>query len=169
MRITGGKVRLSASDLANHLGCRHLSSLDLDAAHGRLTPSTWRDPMLEVLQERGFQHEAEYLERLREQGLGIVEVSGEGVGSAFDATVSAMRGGADVIVQATLADGDWFGRADILRWVPTESGLGGWSYEVIDTKLARETRAGKYLHLEGRHAAHPGTGRGPRPVKLSSD
>ena len=35
----------------------------------------------------------------------------------------------------------------------------------------RRTRpvAKKYLHLEGRHAAHPGTGRGPRPVKLSSD
>ena len=32
MRIEQGKPRLSATDLANHLGCRHLTLLDLQAA-----------------------------------------------------------------------------------------------------------------------------------------
>ena len=147
MRIQGGTPRLSASDLANHLGCRHLTMLDLQAAHGRLSPPTFRDPMLEVLQQRGFEHESQYLDHLRDRGMSVVEVTAEGDGSAFDATVEAMRSGADVIVQATLADGQWFGRADILRRVAVGSALGDWSYEVIDTKLARETRAGTILQL----------------------
>jgi hypothetical protein len=36
MRIEHGAGRLSASDLANHLGCRHLTILDLAAAKGEL-------------------------------------------------------------------------------------------------------------------------------------
>jgi len=147
MRIQGGKPRLSASDLANHLGCRHLTALDLEAAHGRLSPPTWRDPALEVLQQRGFEHEAQYLDHLRGRGMAVLDVSTDGDGSAFDATAAAMRNGADVIVQATLAEGEWFGRADILQRVPVASALGAWSYEVIDTKLARETRAGTILQL----------------------
>ena len=41
----------------------------------------------------------------------------------------------------------WSGRADILRRVDVPSDLGDWSYEVIDTKLARETRGGTILQL----------------------
>ena len=41
---------------------------------------------------------AEYLEHLRGLGMNVIEVSTEGDGSAFDATVAAMRDGADVIV-----------------------------------------------------------------------
>src|SRR3989454_1306499 len=58
-----------------------------------------------------------------------------------------MREGADVIVQATLVDGPWFGRADALRRVPRPSRLGAWSYEVWDTKLARETKGGSVLQI----------------------
>jgi uncharacterized protein len=52
-----------------------------------------------------------------------------------------------VIVQGALADDGWIGRADILRRVETPSALGNWSYEAIDTKLARETKAGAVLQL----------------------
>lgn len=34
MKIENGQPRLSASDLAKHLACRHLTSLDLRAARG---------------------------------------------------------------------------------------------------------------------------------------
>ena len=93
MRLKAGRPRLSASDLANHLGCHHLTALDLDAAHGRLKPPTWRDPALEVLIERGFEHETKYLEHLRGLGMTVTEVETDADGSAFDATVAAMRGG----------------------------------------------------------------------------
>jgi hypothetical protein len=56
-----------------------------------------------------------------------------------------MRRGAEVIDQPMLADGLWSGRADVLRRVVTPGALGAWSYEVYDTKLARETRAGTSL------------------------
>src|SRR5262249_37812184 len=44
-------------------------------------------------------------------------------------------------------EGRWFGRADVLRRVARPSGLGSWSYEVWDTKLARETRGGSVLQI----------------------
>jgi predicted RecB family nuclease len=58
-----------------------------------------------------------------------------------------MKQGVPVIVQPALADGGWLGRADILRRVEKPSAIGAWSYEPIDTKLARETRAGSVLQL----------------------
>jgi uncharacterized protein len=67
-----------------------------------------------------------------------------------DATVEslvAMRSGTDVILQPALRDGRWFGRPDILRRVERPSNFGRWSYEVLDTKLAKETRGGTVLQL----------------------
>ena len=61
MRKSTYGVELSASDLANHLGCRHLTNLDLAAAEGRLVPPIWHDPAWEVLQERGLELEHFYL------------------------------------------------------------------------------------------------------------
>lgn len=43
--------------------------------------------------------------------------------------------------------GNWSGRADILRRVERPSRFGTWSYEVVDTKLARETKGGTVLQL----------------------
>ena len=63
---------------------------------------------------------------------------------ALERTLAAMRGGAEVIAQATLAGGRWLGRADVLlnAW-SARAASGGWSYEALDTKLARETQGGR--------------------------
>jgi uncharacterized protein len=58
-----------------------------------------------------------------------------------------MNKGAPVIAQGALAHQGWGGRADILRRVEIPSALGEWSYEAIDTKLSRETKAGAVLQL----------------------
>ncbi len=58
-----------------------------------------------------------------------------------------MREGVDVIYQANLRKGMWRGRADFLVKVDTPSKLGNWSYQVVDAKLARETRTGTILQL----------------------
>ena len=147
MRLRPDRLELSASDLANHLGCRHLTQLDLAAASGVRALPHWRDPASEVLQERGLALEQAYLEHLGRQGCRIVVPAPGEEGSALERTVSAMRAGADVICQATLASGRWHGRADFLRRVERPSALGPWSYEVLDAKLARETRAGTVLQL----------------------
>src|SRR5438445_744602 len=64
-----------------------------------------------------------------------------------DRTFDAMRSGAQIITQGVLAKGQWIGRADVLKRVETASVLGPWSYEIIDTKLARETKGGTVLQL----------------------
>ncbi len=60
-----------------------------------------------------------------------------------------MRRGADVIYQGRLEDGDgrWSGYPDFLIRVERPSGLGGWSYEVIDAKLARTAKGAALLQL----------------------
>ena len=139
---------LSATDLSNHLACRHLTALDLMAAQGRRAPPSWRAPHLEVLRARGLEHERAYVAHLAEMGLAIERIpDGFSTEAAAARTVAAMREGAQVIVQATLLEGRWMGRADVLRRVERASDLGPWSYEVVDTKLARETRGGTILQL----------------------
>jgi uncharacterized protein len=147
VKLLDGILRLSASDLANHLACRHLTALDRAGAEGRLKPPQWRRPEAEVLAQRGFEHERAFLMHLERGGRRITwtdEADGPG---SLERTVAAMRSGAPVIAQATLANGRWLGRADVLLRVERASELGAWSYEPLDTKLARETRAGAILQL----------------------
>ena len=54
MDIRAEQLRVSASDLAKHLACRHLTSLDLKAARGEIDRVYRDDPSLAVLAERGF-------------------------------------------------------------------------------------------------------------------
>lgn len=144
MRQESERIRLSATDLANHLGCGHLTNLNVRAAVGELEAPHYHDPALELLQLRGLEHEKSYVTSLLDKGMKVVRLDGSG---GPRETLWAMKSGPEAIVQASLAKGRWFGRADILRRVETPSKLGSWSYEVIDTKLARETRAGTILQL----------------------
>ena len=148
MLIVDGVMHLSASDLVGHLNCRYLTSLDLAVAKGeRPKPFVW-DPLLEVLAERGALHEQSYLKHLDAAGFSVVKIDGVGVDeSAVAATLKAMRDGAPIIAQGALQSGQWGGRTDILRRVERPSDLGSWSYEVIDTKLARETKGNTILQL----------------------
>jgi predicted RecB family nuclease len=144
----GSHFQLSASDLVGHLNCHHLTQLNLQVAQGaRGKPNVW-DPSLEILWERGAVHERAYVQHLRESGRQIVEIEGIGITPALaDQTLAAMRAGADVIVQGAFLDGIWSGRTDVLLRVDAKSELGDWSYEVVDTKLARETKGGTVLQL----------------------
>jgi uncharacterized protein len=149
MKAAAGNIRLSASDLSNHLACNHLTTLDLAVATGSLSLPKWNSPDAWVLQPRGIAHEAAYIQHLRSQGHSVVNLQDTGgEETAFEKTCAAMQTGADVIVQAVLAQGgNWFGRADVLRKVALPSKLGDWSYEVYDCKLALETKAGTILQL----------------------
>ena len=148
MKKVGSSFELSATDLVGYLHCHHLTSLDRAVAEGALAkPKIW-DPLLEILAERGAAHELDYVEHLTSVGLDLTRIEGfEITSEAAAETLAAMRRGAPVIVQGALSDQGWNGRADILRRIETPSAWGGWSYEAIDTKLARETRAGTVLQL----------------------
>lgn len=180
----GEVIHLSASDLVAHLHCRHLTDLDVEALHGRIQRPHFHDPLLDILIERGALHERSYLEHLAGRGCQVVEIEGAGVTQALaDRTLHAMRSGAQAIAQAALLHDGWGGRADLLLRVPTPSALGDWSYEAIDTKLARETGGGTILQLslysylisvaqglnpERMHVVIPGSGFEPESYRTAA-
>jgi uncharacterized protein len=147
MRKDGQDFVLSATDLANFLACRHRTALEMLAAAGLRKRPYSDDPLLELLFKRGLEHEKAYVDQLRNDGLDILDLSGMQGDELLAATEKGLRDGRDVIVQGALREGQWYGKPDILRRVAAPSALGPWSYEVMDTKLARETRAGTVLQL----------------------
>ena len=148
MKKTGPSFQLSATDLVGYLNCRHLSGLDCAVAEGALAkPKVW-DPLLQILWERGSIHEQNYVTHLEQAGLDVMLIDGVDItDDAVKYTLAAMKLGTAIIVQGALSHNGWSGRADILRRVKKPSAIGDWSYEVIDTKLARETKAGTVLQL----------------------
>src|SRR4051812_20533260 len=142
---------LSATDLAGFLACRHLTALDMAVTLGDMPrPPIHDDPLLEVLQQRGMEHERRYVESLRADGRSVLDLDARGpitIEERLWETLHAMRTRADVIYQGALQAGKWYGRPDVMRRVPTPSAFGDWSYEIVDTKLARETRAATILQL----------------------
>jgi len=140
MRGNAGSVRLAATDLSNHVMCGHLTSLSLADAAGEIAGGyTNFDPLLKILRERGQAHEDAYLAHLQASGLRL-EPGG-------DQTRRRMDEGVDVITQAVLETPRWYGRADFLIRVDRPSAHWAWSYEVVDTKLSSDTRAGTVLQL----------------------
>ncbi|MBV9331363.1 MAG: TM0106 family RecB-like putative nuclease, partial [Alphaproteobacteria bacterium] len=144
-----GALTYTATDLVGFLACRRLTELDRAVAEGRRAkPHIWDDPLAKVLIERGEAHERDFVAHLKQRGLDAVRIGGvEVTPAAVEATREAMRKGVPVIVQAAFARDGWRGRADVLQRRELPSALGPWSYEAIDTKLARETKAGAILQL----------------------
>ena len=103
MHVSHSRLMLSATDLANHLSCRHLTQLDLRRANGDLAKPYRNDPVLEVLRQKGDDHERAYLEHLAAQGLRVVRLPEQL--RDVEATRRALAEGTDVIAQAWLADG----------------------------------------------------------------
>src|SRR5678815_1902497 len=161
MKQFGARLVLSATDLSNFLACRRKTALDLSVERGERDRPDLTDPLLEILRQRGAEHEARFVDAERASGFDVVDVSQiPGVerpsrDERVAATLDAMRRGAARIVQAALvsADGRWFGYADVLRRVDKPGLLGpdgtrgAWSNEAIDTKPAQETRAATMLQL----------------------
>lgn len=143
MRKIQSTIQYSASDLVNYLGCKHLTQLDYLNILGEIAPPDWKSPSLELLQEKGQEHESAYVERLKEQGMSVCELDGHSI----KATIVAIQQGFDIITQARFEKDGYVGIADILRKVDGVSTLGDYHYEVEDTKLAHETKAGTVLQL----------------------
>jgi uncharacterized protein len=141
MQLLDGRVILSPTDLVGFLACPRLTQLDLAVLRGELVRPVREDPMLDLLVRRGQPHEAAHRAMLEARGLRVVEIPDfpstlEGLRNAETATLEAMRGGADIVYQAAFFDGTWRGRADFLYRIDMPCDLGGWSYAVLDAKLA---------------------------------
>lgn len=152
MQLTGDQLILSASDLNNYLACPHLTALDLRRARGEEVGERQRGAEAELLAAKGDAHELDYLRRLKEAGREVVELDSDdgspaGLAAAVAATEEAMGAGAEVIYQGAFLRDGLRGHTDFLFRVDRPSALGGHSYEVADTKLARHAKPYFILQL----------------------
>ena len=146
MKKSNNQIIFSASDLSNHIHCKHLTNLNYDVVEGFKEKPISNNKVLEVLRQRGIDFENSFLIELEAKGLSIVKIE-QDEPNARQMTINAMRQGVDYIYQARLSNDKWKGWADFLIKVATPSTLGNWSYEVIDTKLSTQTRAGTILQI----------------------
>ena len=159
MQLIAGQPVFAATDLVGFLACEHLVGLELAALAGLVAKPTRLDPEIDLIARRGVEHEARYLAGLEAAGRRATRIDpGEhdappelrlaNLRRAAGDTLAAIRRGDDVVYQATFFDGRWLGLADFLLRVDRPSPLlGDWSYEVVDTKLARHVKASALLQI----------------------
>ncbi len=148
MKYTNNQIIYSPSDLSTHSYCKHFTQLNKQHVRGEIRdPEVYTNHVLQILKQKGIEFEDSHLQEIKEQGKTVAEIGTEDPHAEIH-TIDAMREGVDVIYQARLKeDGKWSGWADFLKKVDRPSNLGNWSYEVWDTKLANETRAGTILQI----------------------
>ncbi|MEB8346902.1 TM0106 family RecB-like putative nuclease [Flavobacteriaceae bacterium KMM 6898] len=148
MKYKNNQIIYSPSDLSTHSSCKHLTQLNKQNARGEIAdPEVYTNRVLLMLKEKGIEFEENHLHEIKDQGKTVAEIRTEDP-HAESHTIDAMREGVDVIYQARLKeDGKWSGWADFLKKVDRPSNLGDWSYEVWDTKLSNETKAGTILQI----------------------
>ena len=120
MQKRGEEILCSASDLVNYLECEHLTSLDLIDLETPL-PKTADSEQAQLIQAKGYTHEADFLETLKSRHASVIDISvpGRSLDQKIADTVAAMRQGYEIIFQASLRDGCLIGHADFLRKVPS--------------------------------------------------
>lgn len=155
----------SATDLVNFLGCRHATFLDLRQL---LQPVELPPPdeILELLAEKGLEHERAHLATLKAHSPSVMEIDSTlPLERRVAFTRDAMRAGTHVIYQGALFAPPWHGYSDFLMRVDEPSSLGPWSYEVIDTKLARTAKP-KYVVQLSVYSALVGLEQGHLPKAM---
>jgi predicted RecB family nuclease len=147
MQCIDGTLIYSATDLNNYLECKRLTDLEALLVRGKVErPPQTDDEQASLIRRKGDEHESRHLNALlalhpREvKQFERADSDIESYRSAEQRTQQAMRDGARIIYQATFFDGQFIGHADFLRRVEVPSALGGYSYEVVDTKLALSTK-----------------------------
>ena len=148
MQKLNGKTLYSASDLVGFLECEHLTTLDLLNLEAPL-PKAEDDEQAKLIKKKGLEHEGKYLHDLLEAGVTVFDAKAAGlnVEEAVEATRQAMAEGRSIIYQGCLRSSDFVGYVDFLRRVERPSSLGNYSYEVVDTKLARSPKAKFIIQL----------------------
>ena len=144
------ELLFSPSDLSGFLACEHLTQLELAVALQEGRRPSYENAYAELLRRKGEEHEQAFLAAIRAAGHSVVTVQRDGLrdfeGGARR-TLEAVGKGVDYVYQAVFSSGGWRGVADFLERVERPSRLGAWSYQVLDTKLARHPRPEHALQL----------------------
>lgn len=140
-----GRNLYSPRDLLEYLECPYLT---VQRLRGAVPEAAERDEFSELLFERGLDHEKGYLAHLGRSGGDVVEISPDlPLHRRVAVTREAMRSGTPVIYQGVLMEERWHGHCDFLVRVEKPSALGGFSYEVVDTKLSRSPKASHVVQI----------------------
>ena len=146
-KLAPNKYLYSPSDLVQFLNCNHSTVLALKSFSEKLEKAE-ESATNKLLQKKGFAHEVAYLAKLKAEGKLVIEISKEPkLPERVELTKKALQSGADVVYQGVLYNGQWRGDADFLLRLETPSALGDFSYEVLDTKLARHAEAKHIIQL----------------------
>ena len=106
------------------------------------------DADLALLQKKGIEHERAYLDLLKREGGRVAEIPDNiDRQERVERSLKAMRDGFDVIYQAAFSSTNWIGYSDFLIKNAMPSSLGDFSYEVLDTKLARNPSPAHVIQL----------------------
>lgn len=162
-------IVLAPTDLSNHLGCGHLTELNLSALRGEIKSPAPSNSFMDVLAELGQRHESAYLNHLKAMAPDTIEFNQKAdPADTLTRTATAIANGGSVIYQGALQRDGLFGKPDYLVRTSDPSQP---SYEVYDAKLTGETRAETILQLcayswmladqqgglpEMMHVVHPG-------------
>ncbi len=159
MNLDDDLLTFSATDLSTYSACSHATLLDREVARGKRKKPHRDDPAIQLLRERGQQHEESYRKRLEEKhGQPVCDVGARGLKTAAEweagsrKTLAAMKEGHPVLYQAAISHGIWHGYVDFLVRVDHKPGappsfLGNFHYAAVDTKLSQETRGAALLQL----------------------
>lgn len=151
---------LSASRLNGFQSCPHQAALWLQG----VKPPVRADDAVRLIRDKGFEHEAEVLARLKAGHGEFIEIPTDGSpAERAAATTRAMADGVALIYQAALTDGRWVGYPDFLV-ICGQAENGTWLYQPEDAKLARKAKAEHLMQL-GVYAALLETATGHFPAE----
>jgi len=148
-----GKLFYSPSDLTRYFESEFTSWMDRYAKfHLEDGPLTGvhrnpKDPLEELLKQKGNDHETAVCNPLRKSGT-FVEIPREGTrDDRLANTLEAMRKGASVIYQGALKNAVLFGYADLLERREGKSQLGSYHYVPVDMKLSSAPKPTAIIQL----------------------
>lgn len=149
MRKHDNSLLHSATDLNAYLGCPHAVSLSLRKLidPGSLPDRAPDDEEAQLIARAGIEHEEAYLQGLKADADVAEIANGAPLDELANTTFEAMSVGSTYIYQAVFLDAPWHGFVDFLKRVEEPSRLGAWSYETVDTKLARSPKAKHLVQL----------------------
>lgn len=142
MYYSSKKLLFSPSDLITFMESEYASAMERlkldDASIADLMDN--EDVVLKSLQNKGYEHEDAFTERLKGLGKDVLETKRATPELTIEATLEAMRSGQDVISQGYLSLDQFGGFTDYLIKVPGASNFGDYHYEVWDTKLSKSLK-----------------------------
>ena len=147
MKIEKQKILTSPSDLNNFTLCKyHIKNDKLSFTNKLLKRKPKGD--LELIIKLGFEHEKKHLNLFKDKYKKVKIINDKSTeNQRYKDTVLALKEGFQVIHKAYFIEDTFRGEVDFLIRVDTKSDLGAWSYEVWDTKIARNPQTRHVLQI----------------------